>query len=1195
MTDFFQQRGLLVFLAIFSFQKISFSQKTDIVVDRCGAVSRSQPVKNIWVDADQNKWVGTKNSVFKVNGCELATEIPLAAGEHSVLQFFGGNTDFRWTDESLRLASGETDLDIVSAWFDAPTSTLWLGTKTKGMFRLATNPSLKLLDNQTSSNSKLKSNFISSIFKDNSNKFWVGTPEGAMVGKSGDWSTELSGYAVQRFRQVGGDVFALADGEFWRVVGGKKFTAIDIDFGALEGEPDDFDVAPDGKLWILSRIVSRYDMENDEFQEFSAPEDYTSEFGRVISADGFGSIWVGTDDKGVYLFEKGNGISVAAEIEKKLSCNGNGRDAAILVKVDGGKKPYEFRWSVSSLVGENPKNLPSGDYIVTVTDANGKAKTAKTKILEAKMTLNLEVKKSESPGGKSDGVAEAKIEGGQSPFKFSWDNGETGISAVKLNEGKHKLTVTDAAGCTAVAEIEVTQKVLPLNVSLELTNEIKCRGDQTEVVLTATGGKLPLRYDWNNPNWKGEKPSGITAGEARVTVTDATGASKTAVLFIKEPAAIGVNVTNISSATSGQANGKVKAKANGGTGAYIFAWDSGETGETASKLSAGEHTVTVTDANGCSASIGFPVAENILPLAVSISETSKIKCFGDETGLLAEVSGGKPPYKFAWSEAIFKNEKPQNVPAGAFSVTVTDAVGSTTAANFSVKSPEILSVSAIVQSNTAVGLSTGKAKATPRGGTGNFEFSWDNGESEATATNLSPGKHSVTVSDENGCTASASIEISENILPLAFSIAETSKIKCFGGKTSLSVDVSGGKPPFSYVWSENSLKNEKPSGVPAGTFSLTVTDATGKTTTGNIQISEPAALSATAVVEMSAGVGLQNGKARATARGGSGKISFVWDDGETTETATKLAAGNHSVTATDVNGCTATANLAVSENVLPVGLTVSQTFPIKCFGEKTNVKVEVTGGKPPFNFSWSDPKLTGDSPEISISGNYEVTVSDGSGTKQSAKINVLAPEKLTVELVRKFGATTDRTRDGSATVQVSGGLGSRNIVWDNSETGDHATKLTLGNHKLTVTDANGCTANFEVEIGKRALPDLDAKTLKSGSTVRMESLRFEADSTSILPENYELLTEVFNFLAENGDIVVEIGGHTNNVPPDDFCDRLSTARAKAVANYMVSKGIDPKRVVAKGYGKRQPYTTNSTPLGRQKNQRVEIKILQIGG
>ena len=127
------------------------------------------------------------------------------------------------------------------------------------------------------------------------------------------------------------------------------------------------------------------------------------------------------------------------------------------------------------------------------------------------------------------------------------------------------------------------------------------------------------------------------------------------------------------------------------------------------------------------------------------------------------------------------------------------------------------------------------------------------------------------------------------------------------------------------------------------------------------------------------------------------------------------------------------------------------------------------------------------------------------------------------------------------------------------------------------------------------LTELDAKTLRVGQTIQIENLYFEADSSKIKDESYAVLNEIYDFLSANPDVVVEIGGHTNGNPPHDYCDRLSADRAKAVADYLASRGIPRNRIQFKGYGKRQPIASNATPDGRKRNQRVEIKILGFEG
>ncbi|RMF20438.1 MAG: OmpA family protein, partial [Bacteroidetes bacterium] len=132
---------------------------------------------------------------------------------------------------------------------------------------------------------------------------------------------------------------------------------------------------------------------------------------------------------------------------------------------------------------------------------------------------------------------------------------------------------------------------------------------------------------------------------------------------------------------------------------------------------------------------------------------------------------------------------------------------------------------------------------------------------------------------------------------------------------------------------------------------------------------------------------------------------------------------------------------------------------------------------------------------------------------------------------------------------------------------------------------------------EKILKELDRSKLRTGQILRIDKLYFPADKTTFTPDSYEVLDEIFEFLANNPDVRVEIGGHTNTIPEHDYCDRLSTARAKAVVDYLINKGIDSTRLTYKGYGKRFPLIKNDkyNPEARKKNQRVEIKILSMDG
>ena len=129
---------------------------------------------------------------------------------------------------------------------------------------------------------------------------------------------------------------------------------------------------------------------------------------------------------------------------------------------------------------------------------------------------------------------------------------------------------------------------------------------------------------------------------------------------------------------------------------------------------------------------------------------------------------------------------------------------------------------------------------------------------------------------------------------------------------------------------------------------------------------------------------------------------------------------------------------------------------------------------------------------------------------------------------------------------------------------------------------------------EKTIAGVKRSEMAKGLSITLDKLYFEADSSRIEKESYNFLNEVYEFLDLNKDVTIEIGGHTNNLPTDEYCDWLSTARAKAVADYLASKGISRKRLQFKGYGKREPVASNKTPYGRRKNQRVEIKIMDMG-
>ncbi|MCF8280424.1 MAG: OmpA family protein [Bacteroidales bacterium] len=1166
-------------------------------VIRTKAVDRYTPVTNIYFDGEK-KWVGNRKGLFQVHSPEQATNANLAPLEWSLMQTPSGNRDTRLPLEDLLTqmgADGESIRKkgdrITAAIFEEKGSQLWVGTRKSGLFQFKTQPALKLVERHTPGGSRE----INTLFLDTEGRLWIGTADGCLFGNDGKWKQEQKFFSIRAFAQSGTSIWVMGDDLLWKVDAREKWDPIDIDANLTEGEVVDIAVDGNGMLWVASQIVTRYDPATEKATVFGPAEEFTSQDVSCMAIDAENAVWIGTNDKGLYLIQKADAIAVTCLLDHHLSCGANKKDASLKVTVSGGEAPYTYTW-LGGLSGINPQNLGPGEYSLTVTDSKGKLKSTKFTIPDPNITLAAAQDKPAGESGAADGAASVKVTGGNPPYTYKWDNGETAAKATALGDGPHSVVVTDKAGCAATATVDIKRLVAALNVAIAQTKAIGCAGAKDAAIKAeVSGGKTPYQYQWNTPSlMTGANLTGLPAGGYSVTVTDATGQSASASFDVKNVEPITANIKVDAPASTGNSDGKATVKVTGGSGNFTFKWDNAEATATATKLGPGSHSVTVTDQTGCTSTAVINITENILPLAVTIAQQSEIKCYGEKSAILqTKVNGGKEPYKYSWSLAGATNESASGLSAGNYSLTVTDATGQTATASLEVFEPKPFNLTVRVEAPASPNKADGKATVKTTGGIGNLAYKWENGETTATAAKLGLGTHSLAVTDAAGCTATASVSITENILPLEVSISQEKEIKCAGEKTGeIKAEASGGKQPFKYQWSGGGASGEMVGSLPSGSYSVTVTDATGQTATNKAELSEPKPITLTAKVDASASTGNSDGKATVKASGGTGNFSFKWSNGETTASATKLGPTSHTVTVTDAAGCTATTSVSITENILPLEVSISQENEIKCAGEKTaSLKADVSGGKPPFRYSWSGGSTSASVNSLGA-GSYTVTITDATGATSSATKQLAEPAVLKAEVARIRPATTDKTNNGKASLEATGGTGKHQIAWDNGEAEANATALPAGQHTVTVTDENGCSAITSFETKTRIIPELSGNNIRSGETIKLEKIYFEQDSTNMDESSRPTLDELYEFLQENPAVTIEVGGHTNGIPSHEFCDNLSSLRAKSVAQYLVDLGLPTSRITYKGYGKRNPVASNSTPEGRAKNQRVEIKIVR---
>ncbi|WP_245882341.1 putative Ig domain-containing protein [Spirosoma oryzae] len=524
----------------------------------------------------------------------------------------------------------------------------------------------------------------------------------------------------------------------------------------------------------------------------------------------------------------------------------------VLLTASGGKT-YQFSTGTTAL-GENTATVQeAGIYSVTVTAVNGCTAVATTTVIGDQTVPTAELSNS-GPITCANNVVTLTATGkGSYRFSQGADQVANGNTATVATAGTYSVTVTAANGCTAIAyNTVVDDQQVPV---ITLTGDGLLSCNKASVLLTASGGSSYRFSTGANQIANGNTASVSTAGTYSVTVTAANGCMATRMITVDQSAALVAGTggqTNVSG--NGGNNGSATVSVSGGTGSYSYSWSpSGGTTATATGLVAGTYTVTVTDANSCQTTQSFIITQ---PDALAAdgkgsSQTNVSGNGGNNGSATVAVTGGVGPYTYSWSPSGGTAATASGLSAGTYVVTVTDANGNKTTQTFVITQPDALIVSGgSSQTNVSGnGGSNGSITAVVTGGVGPYTYSWSpTGGSAATASGLSAGVYTVTITDAKG-----------NVTKQVFSLTQPAALVAgVGSQTNVSgngasnggatVSVVGGVGPYTYSWSPSGGTEATASGLSAGTYTVTVTDANGNVTTQVFVINQSPLLTASALV-----------------------------------------------------------------------------------------------------------------------------------------------------------------------------------------------------------------------------------------------------------------------------------------------------------------------------------------------------------
>ena len=689
--------------------------------------------------------------------------------------------------------------------------------------------------------------------------------------------------------------------------------------------------------------------------------------------------------------------------------------------------------------------------------------------------------------GLSDGSINVSISGANAPYTFSWFNGSAASGVSGLAAGTYNLTVTDRYGCDSTFSFIVTEPPL-LTVSASVTSDyngqnISCNGaSDGSAAALATGGTAPYAYTWSSGPAQASA-TGLSAGTYTVQVTDANGCTATTTVTLTEPPLLTISASVTSNyngqdvSCNGASDGSAGSLASGGTAPYAYTWSSGSAQASATGLSAGTYTVQVTDANGCTASTTVTLTEPPL-LTISASVTSNyngqdVSCNGASDGSAGSlVTGGTAPYAYAWSSGSAQASA-TGLSAGTYTVQVTDANGCTASATVTLTEPPQLAVSAFVTSDyngqdvSCNGSSDGSAAAIATGGTAPYAYAWSSGTTQALATGLSAGTYTVQVTDANGCTVSTSVTLTEPT-PLLAIPNTLNNVSCNGGSDGVVFAApQGGVGPYTFLWNTG-FAGDTLTSLPVGVYTVQVTDANNCTASANVSVLEPSAL-ALQITNISHVhcMGGNNGSATAAASGGVAPYTYSWSNGASGSTANGLTAGTYTVTATDANGCTLSAQAQVLEPGLLMA-NVDSLRDVTCYGYANGyAQASASGGTSPYTFSWSSGASTTSIGNLS-GGTYTVSVLDMNGCAAFASATIEEPGPLGASAGLADGISCSGAADGVIMVSAQGGTPSYTYNWSNGANTAAVSNVAPGTYTVLVSDSNGCQVSDVITVTEPA-------------------------------------------------------------------------------------------------------------------------------
>lgn len=844
-----------------------------------------------------------------------------------------------------------------------------------------------------------------------------------------------------------------------------------------------------------------------------------------------------------------------------VSCNGGSGGSVLATPItQQNNTPFTYLWNTGATT-QQLTGVDAGPYSVTVTDSIGCTASGSFVVTEPPLlTVSTSVQDELTFEG-CDGSASATASGGTPPYLYEWSDNQIGQTASNLCPGTYTVTITDANGCQAQRTVTVNALTCTgFSVAVN-TYSLSCfQANDGAAVAVVSGGTAPFTYFWTTGGATVDSIGGIGAGSYQVIVTDSVNCQQTVSGVVTQPALLQASTAVDPVTCHGLANGAIELTVTGGTTPYSFNWSNGATSEDLNNLGPGTYGVTVTDANDCVVISSGAVTEPDTLDASSV--VTDVTCFGGNDGMIdLTAEGGLPPYQFAWDHGP-TTEDVSGLSAGSYSVTFVDQNA------------------CVYEYTTTVGEATEFVPTITAGGPTTFcdgdsvvltasagaEYLWSTGDTTQSISVFTSGNYSVSVTTADGCNGDSDpiqVLVNSNPSPVVSPIGSTTF--CDGGSVILTTGSYA-----TYLWSTGETTQSITVSA-SGSYSVTVTDGNGcEGASGNLNVTvndlpEPT-VTASGDLEFCSGSNVT-----LTA---SPAVSYLWSNGETTQSITVSSSGTFSVTVTDANGCQGTSD-PVTTTMFPTPTpTISANGPtVFCDGDS----VVLTSSAASL-YLWSTGETT-QSITVFTTGSYSVTVTDANDC-----VGTSAPVQVTVNNNPTPTITSNGDLefcDGDSVVLTSTIAAS--YLWNTGATTRSITVFTSGDYTVTATLATGCAGTSDttsVTVFSNPEPTITANgptEICDGESVLLtasvaESYLWNTGATSqsisvsTSGQRWVTVTTVngCSGVSDTVDVVVN-PNPTPTITPDgplEFCDGDSvTLTASAADGYLWSTGETTQSIV----------------------------------